>query len=178
MSTFRGIPAQVAAIALLGCLPGCAAIFKGNSDRVLLNTYPQGAYAWVDGIYAGQTPVRLRLTSDTDHQVVFRMQGYADQPVMISHEVGAGWVILDVLLTFLVGVIVDAATGAWFHLDSMFVALTPGASTIATPPAAPVDQGGCPPGFVNEGRPGEVPVCAQQPGYVPPAPGQPVMQPM
>ena len=32
-------------------------------------------------------------------------------------SVGAGWVVADVLLTALVGVIVDAGAGAWYQLD-------------------------------------------------------------
>lgn len=178
MRSFRAISTG---LALLVCLPGCAAIFKGNFDRVLLNSYPQGAHAWVDGVYSGQTPIRVRLTSNTDHQVVLRLPGYADQPYMITHSVGAGWIIADVLLTFLLGVIVDAATGAWFHLDSMFVTLSPGISTLApSPTMAPPNQGPCPPGFVNEAGPGEMPICGQPQGYAPPMPGQPapVMQPM
>jgi len=97
-------------------LSGCAAIFKGNSSKVDTNSTPKGAQVYVDGNLMGETPIRLKLESKRTYAIEFRMEGYKSKTFNITNHVGAGWIILDVLAG-LVGVIVDAATGAWYELD-------------------------------------------------------------
>ena len=51
-----------------------------------------------------------------EYIVEFKREGYETVTREIVNKVGAGWIVLDVLLG-LVPVIVDAATGAWYHLN-------------------------------------------------------------
>jgi hypothetical protein len=97
-------------------LSGCAAIFKGNSSKIDTNSEPKGAKVYVDGNYAGDTPIRLKLESKRTYNIEFRMEGYKTKTFNITNHVGAGWIVLDVLCG-LVPVIIDAATGAWYDLD-------------------------------------------------------------
>jgi len=99
-------------------LSGCAAILKGSSSKLDTNSEPKGAKVYVDGNYMGDTPIRLKLESKRTYNIEFRKEGFKSKSYNITNHVGAGWIVLDVLLTGLVGVIVDAATGAWYELDS------------------------------------------------------------
>ena len=56
---------------------------------------------------------------------MFRKQGYDDQTFRLSNEVGVLWIVLDVV-TGLIPLIVDAATGNWLELsdESVDVVLT------------------------------------------------------
>lgn len=160
---------------------GCATIFKGPQDRVTLQTTPPGAYAWVDGVYAGQTPVALRLDAASDHTVFFRLPGYQDATVQMEHVLGAGWIVLDVLAGIW-PIVIDAITGAWNHLEGVAVPLQPGgaASEAWQPPET--TEGPCPPGFTNDSAPGEMPLCVHAGGETgPPQPQTPpdqIMRPM
>jgi hypothetical protein len=103
-------------VVLVLSLSGCAAIFKGNSSKIDTNSTPKGAKIYVDGNYMGDTPFRLKLESKRSYAIEFRMEGYKSKTYNVTNSVGAGWIVLDVLCG-LVGVIVDAATGAWYELD-------------------------------------------------------------
>ncbi len=95
---------------------GCATIFKGNHDMVDFSSDPAGAEVYVNGAPRGTTPINLKLESKRTYTIEFKKDGFETRTYTITNHVGAGWVILDVLAG-LVGVIVDASTGAWYELD-------------------------------------------------------------
>jgi len=97
-------------------LSNCAAIFKGNTSKVDLNSEPHGTKVYVNGNYAGETPIRLKLESKRTYAIEFRMEGYKTKTFNITNHIGAGWIVLDVI-GGLIPVIIDAATGAWYELD-------------------------------------------------------------
>jgi len=114
--TYRKAGMVVVVIPLLS-LSGCfATVFKGRNSSVEMTSVPDGATVYVDGVPAGQTPVKVRLKSSTSHTVEFKKDGYKPVTKQISSGIGPGWVILDVAFG-LVPVVVDAATGAWYSLD-------------------------------------------------------------
>ena len=91
----------------------CAAVFTGGRGEVQTTSNPPGAEVWVNGQMMGQTPVTLRLLTKGEYQVEIKKYGYKTQTFRITNKVGAGWIVLDVIMG-LVPVIVDAATGAWY----------------------------------------------------------------
>lgn len=95
---------------------GCATLFKGTTEEVNFNSSPQKARVIVNGVDMGETPVALKLETKKTYTIEFRAEGYNPKTYTITNHVGAGWIILDVLAG-LVGVIIDAATGAWYSLD-------------------------------------------------------------
>ena len=97
-------------------LSNCATLFKGTTDEVNFASDPQAAEVYVNGQLMGETPIALSLKVNKTYTIEFRKEGYKSQTYTINNSVGAGWVILDVLAG-LIGVIVDAATGAWYSLD-------------------------------------------------------------
>ena len=94
----------------------CAAVFTGGQGKLDITSNPHGAEVFINGISYGKTPVRIKLKTNNEYEVTFRKDGYQPVTKRITNKVGAGFVVLDVLLGF-VPVIVDAATGAWYKFD-------------------------------------------------------------
>lgn len=97
-------------------LTSCATLFKGTSEEVRFSSEPQRAEVWVNGVKMGETPFSLKLECKKTYTIEFKKEGFKSKTHTITNHIGAGWIILDVLAG-LVGVIVDAATGAWYSLD-------------------------------------------------------------
>ena len=107
-------------IALFFCiiiLAGCATIFKGTSSTVGFSSEPTGATVYVNGFPRGTTPLSIKLESKKTYQIQFKKDGFESTTYVITNHVGGGWVILDVVLTGLIGVVVDAVTVSWYDLD-------------------------------------------------------------
>lgn len=103
-------------IAVFLLTSSCATLFKGTSNRVDFSSDPQGAKIYVNGNYMGDTPIRLKLESKQTYNIEFRKEGYQTKAFNITNHVGVGWIVLDIL-SGLIPVVVDAATGAWYVLD-------------------------------------------------------------
>ncbi|MCC6997446.1 MAG: PEGA domain-containing protein [Deltaproteobacteria bacterium] len=160
------VPIILLAASVLGGA-GCGAMFGSKRRTVTITSVPAGAEAIVDGQLVGYTPVQVSLTDDRPHEVLFR-SGQVQTVCRIESEIDATWLILDIL-TFPIGVVVDAVTGDWKELDkSRCHALLPAA---APPP------GYAPPGYAPP--PGQVPYQGYPPQNVAPpgAPGQGLVPP-
>jgi hypothetical protein len=97
-------------------LLSCATLFKGTSEELSINSDPQRAQVFINGDLYGETPISVNLESKETYTIEFKKEGYETKTFQLNNHVGAGWIVLDVL-GGLVPVIVDAATGAWYHLD-------------------------------------------------------------
>jgi hypothetical protein len=105
-------------LALIICfsLTSCATIFKGTKEEVRFESKPGSAEIWIDGVKFGNSPVVVTLESKKTYTIEFHLNGKT-KTVRLTNHMNAGYLILDILCG-LVPVIVDAATGAWFKLDS------------------------------------------------------------
>jgi hypothetical protein len=103
-------------ILLIPLFSGCATLFGPDKHPLDLSSNPQGAEVIVNGVKKGTTPLELELKADKSYTIEFKKEGYQKVTRVVNTEVGAGWVVLDVL-GGLVPVIVDAATGNWNKLD-------------------------------------------------------------
>jgi hypothetical protein len=63
------------------------------------------------------TPTVLDLERKNSYVLTFNSPGYTPATFNIHNSVGTGTVIADVLLTGLIGVVVDGLTGAWYGLS-------------------------------------------------------------
>ncbi len=127
---------RAVALVSLVALAGCATILKGSKETLTVDSEPRGAKVYLNGNPIGHTPLESRVSSKDDYTFEFRQEGYETRTATVGHFVGAGWIIADILLPFLlVNIVVDAATGDWFYLDSdhLMVNLEP----LPAPPAAP-----------------------------------------
>lgn len=118
MKRYLSVFAIVAVVGTM--LVGCATLFKGGEQKVAFASSPDQAKVYVDGHYMGTTPVDLKLQVKHSYQIQFKKEGYQTRTVDINNRVGAGWIVLDVL-GGLIPVVVDAATGNWYHLDQSHV---------------------------------------------------------
>ena len=106
-------------------LSNCATVFNDREPLVDIGSQPAGAEVYVDGEFVGTTPVQVELSVHREHTIVFRKEGFDDRTFRLSNEVGALWIVLDVV-TGLIPLIVDAATGNWLELreEAVHVVLT------------------------------------------------------
>lgn len=101
---------------LILLLNNCATMFKGTSQDVSFSSDPIEAEVYVNGFLMGETPCVLPLISKNTYNIEIRKEGYETKTYAITNNIGAGWVILDVVCG-LIPVIIDASTGAWYNLD-------------------------------------------------------------
>lgn len=83
---------------------GCGAIL--NSNTAVVNGPP--------GTRVNGAPVPAIINQKTSNQVVFP----DGRTCIITSSASAGYIIADILLTALLGVIIDAATGGWKVADA------------------------------------------------------------
>lgn len=124
--------------AALAATTACGAIFNGTSQTITATSAPDQARITTEpntGNYT--TPASISFERKNSYTLTFARDGYKPATFQIQKKLQGGIVVLDVLFTGLIGVIIDAATGAWYKLspESAVVSLTqiaegPGPKTI------------------------------------------------
>jgi hypothetical protein len=146
---------QLAAIAAAGiALSGCASIIKGTTQSILITTPPTtGAYCVLtskEGSWTVTTPGPVKVDKTKDDILIrCTKAGFQDATASIPSDF-EGWTLGNLILGGVIGVGVDAATGAMNEYPHAFaVPMTPGTSSTTAPmptlPAQPVTPG-APPG--------------------------------
>ena len=87
-----------------------------NMCNFLSRLLPKEATVLVNGKEEGTTPLTLRLKKSKEYTIEFVKDGFKTKSLRMTYGLGAGWLILDIL-SGLVGIIVDAATGNWNSFD-------------------------------------------------------------
>ena len=105
---------------LLVSSAGCATFIRGNTTTVTVRSDAPGAEVVVDGEPRGVTPFAMALDHTVDHDVVVRLGA-------------AGWVVLDFFATGIIGIAVDAVTGAWRALSQESIYVAFGAASLLAP---------------------------------------------
>lgn len=115
---------KISLVVVLLFIGGCAAIFNSKTDKVEFRSTPDGATVVLDGVPIGRTPLVANVdVREQEHKVMLTLEGYLTQGAMISSGVGGGWVVLDILCG-LIPIIIDAATGSWYELETNKVEIT------------------------------------------------------
>lgn len=109
-------PSLLPLLASLGLLLGCATIISSPRQPVAVRSDPARAAIYVDGVPSGTTPAVLTLARNTPHTVRFALEGYRPLELRLERRVN-GWVWGNILLGGLVGLVVDASTGAMYRLS-------------------------------------------------------------
>lgn len=107
-----------AALALLAAAltPGCATLFSGTSEQVTIDSEPEGARIFVEGIERGRTPatISVKRPGFNDTEVTLQLEGYEDRTFTLQK----GFNTISILNLFVpAGFIVDAVTGAITQYD-------------------------------------------------------------
>ena len=107
----------LAAAIVTPCL-GCASVTRGTTESISIASTPPGATANVSGLEAPTTcvtPCVVQVKRNADITVSISKQGYEPQVIPLTKEIpgaGAAGLAGNVLVGGLVGVGVDAVTGA------------------------------------------------------------------
>lgn len=115
MKTKVGAGLMVIAV-LMGTF-GCGTILNDKNPPLTVTSTPDGADVHIDGSYAGRTPLTTDVSIKREHTVTATKEGYQDNTKIVGNHAGALWIVLDILLTGLIGLVVDAITGDWQELD-------------------------------------------------------------
>lgn len=94
---------------------GCAAISQGTKQTIPVQTSPNAVSVGVSGM-SYTTPTTLELERKNEYVLSFSKEGYESAQVRITKHLSGGYLVADILLTGLLGVVIDAATGAWYNL--------------------------------------------------------------
>jgi len=106
----------VLAAPLLLTLPGCATLVQGSSQEVSIVSNPAAAAISVDGKPMGTTPAVVRLTRQESHLLRLDLDGYQPFEMPLERKT-SGWVWGNVVFGGVIGVVVDASTGAMYKLS-------------------------------------------------------------
>jgi hypothetical protein len=106
-------------VVLLACfaLGGCASVTRGWTEQISIASSPSGARVTVTGSenHTCVTPCAIQVNRNSDLQVTFEMEGYEPEVVALTKEIantGAAGFAGNILLGGLIGMGVDAASGA------------------------------------------------------------------
>ena len=112
------------AVLLLPALPGCGLIFGGTHQTIAVQSSPEAVKVTTTPATSEfTTPATLNLERKNDYSLTFEKAGYTPGHFQITHHMRGGIQVLD-LLVGLVGIIADAATGAWNGLSPQTVNVT------------------------------------------------------
>jgi hypothetical protein len=85
---------------------GCATIIQSGPDQFPINSTPQGAMVYIDGIPVGQTPMMGSCARKSECVVRLEKEGY-ETAIVDRDKVLAGWVFGNIILGGGLGIVVD-----------------------------------------------------------------------
>jgi hypothetical protein len=111
---------RLASILALAALPlcSCATMFSGKTELVKFQASPaRGTTVLVNGVehpLETEHAIPKRITT-----VTFRNEELGERVVHLDRDLECNYVILDILVTGIVGPLVDGPTAAWYHLPDI-----------------------------------------------------------
>lgn len=98
-------------------LAGCGVIFGGTRQSIRATSSPEGAVIrTAPQTVEYKTPTTLNLERKQEYVLTFAAPGYSEQKVELQRSIRGGILVLDIL-SGVVGVVIDAATGGWYKLS-------------------------------------------------------------
>lgn len=91
-------------------------IIHGSTQEIALTSEPSAAEVIIDGQHRGKTPLSVTLRRKERHTVTISLPGYETQEIALERRVN-GWVWGNILLGGLIGLVIDASTGAMYKID-------------------------------------------------------------
>lgn len=103
-----------------GCLTialfaGCASIVSGTTQPIKFSSDPSGADVRIDGVSRGRTPAELEISTRSPHTVRIELAGYQTYETKLERKMN-GWIFGNIFFGGIIGLIVDASTGAMYGL--------------------------------------------------------------
>lgn len=94
---------------------GCGLLVLGKTQEVGFQSAPTAATVTIDGVERAKTPVVLRLSRKRSHIVRMELPGFKPVEATLTRSV-SGWVWGNLVFGGVVGLAVDAMTGAMYKL--------------------------------------------------------------
>src|SRR5215510_11551864 len=108
---------------LVFAVAGCATIMAGGPDRVPVATNPPGATVFVDNVPVGTTPMIATLDRKRGVGLIrVEMPGFAPAVVVRTQRIN-GWFWPNIVLTGMIGIVVDLLTGNIKSFDDKPISL-------------------------------------------------------
>lgn len=99
-------------------LAGCGTMMHGARQDISVQSSVPGTMVQASpSSMSVAAPGTLNLERKNNYVLTFTAPGYSPATVNVTNSVGTGTIIADVLLTGLVGVVVDGMTGSWYGLN-------------------------------------------------------------
>lgn len=104
---------------------GCAVISHGSKQTIPVQSSPNAVSIDLGGM-SYTTPTTLELERKNEYVLSFSKEGYESAQIQITKHLSGGYLAADILLTGLLGVVIDGITGAWYNLkpESVTVSLS------------------------------------------------------
>jgi len=109
--------------AVVGGLAACATIMQGTTQTVGISSSPPGARVTVDAVQMGVTPLMTKLTRKDNHIVRLELEGYEPFAMTLTRGL-SGWVAGNIVFGGLIGLAIDAISGAMYKLTPDQVSAT------------------------------------------------------
>jgi PEGA domain-containing protein len=103
-------------------IAACATTMHGTTQTVSVKSTPPGAVVKIDGSVVGTTPAFVELTRGEQHNLRIEEEGFIPYETTITHSMN-GWILGNVILGGVVGIIVDSSSGAVYSLDQEEIAV-------------------------------------------------------
>lgn len=111
------------AICLLS-LPGCGFMLHGDKQVITFDSKPPGVTVTLDNAVQFVTPHTIVLARSSNHQALFKKDGYEPHHLSIKREFLIGPSIIgNILPLFPVGLTVDVVTGAAWGFEKDYLAV-------------------------------------------------------
>ncbi|MBL7973170.1 MAG: PEGA domain-containing protein [Prolixibacteraceae bacterium] len=105
----------VAVILVLSVFTNCATIIHGSRQSVSISSNPSKAIVLIDNLEQGTTPLTVKLSRKDHHTVQINLDGFMPYETKLTRKVD-GWLAGNIVFGGLIGLAIDAATGAMYKL--------------------------------------------------------------
>lgn len=105
-------------------LSGCGFLLHGEKQDITFDSKPPGAAVILDNAVPFVTPHTIAVTRSSNHQALFKKEGYEPQHIVIMHKFLIGPSIIgNILPLFPIGLAVDVITGAAWGFEQDYLAV-------------------------------------------------------
>ena len=100
---------------------GCATLFQGTNEEIMVQSDPPGAQVSVNDGRNGTTPYSMKVSRNDDVDIHVSKPGYAPMDISDESHMEWGYFISDFFFTGLIGLAVDGLDGAMFYHNQTMV---------------------------------------------------------
>ena len=94
----------------------CATIFNGTNQDINISSNPSDAKVIIDEKEFGNTPLIAHLARKDNHIIKIKLEGYQEEIITLNRK-NSNWFLGNCLFGGLIGMGIDAITGAMYILE-------------------------------------------------------------